>query len=43
VHNIELKQSDSFKLLGSTVYKDNAIDQQVAGRRAAGNIYFMQI
>jgi hypothetical protein len=40
VHNIEHKQFDSFKLLGSTANKDNAIDQQVTRRKAAGNILF---
>jgi hypothetical protein len=40
VHNIELEQFESFNYLDSIVNKDTAIEQQVKGRKAAGNTIF---
>ena len=40
VHNIELEQFDSFKYLDSVVNQDTAIEQEVKGRKAAGNKVF---
>jgi hypothetical protein len=40
LHNTEPENFDSFKYLGSFVYKDSAVEQRVKGRIAAGNKVF---